>query len=87
MADHVQDHPVSDYTHIAILRSCIEALPASDMDETMMISLDAAQDHIDALRIWIRDAMPLVVAGTKDPKVTTSEYAQFLKTRSKSLMK
>ena len=40
---------MAEYVHIAILRSCIEALPANDMDETMLISLDAAQDRIEEL--------------------------------------
>jgi len=73
---------MAEYSHVAIIRSCIEALPASDMDETMLISLDAIQDRLDEMARWIRDAKPLVAAGLRDPKVTTQEYARHLKTRA-----
>ena len=78
---------MAEYSHVAIIRSCIKALPVNEMDETMLISLDAIQDHLDEMARWIRDAKPLVASGLRAPKVTTQEYARFLKTRAELLLK
>lgn len=37
-------------THAKILESCIEALPPSDMDDTMLISLGALDDEVSELK-------------------------------------
>jgi|GEM_PF-3364989 len=78
---------MAEYSHVAIIRSCIEALPASGMDETMLISLDAIQDHLDEMARWIRDAQPLVAAGLREPKATTQEYARHLGNRADLLFR
>lgn len=45
---------MTEYCHVAIIRDCMESVPESDMDETIMISLRAVSDHIAELERLLR---------------------------------
>ena len=41
---------MNEYCHVAIIRDCMESVPESDMDETIMISLRAVSEIMSILR-------------------------------------